>query len=83
MSGLCSGVETVPWICSCFVRLKMAEGQNAHEAEAGTNLGGGINLGAPARHKTVLNNGWRLAAVGRWRLVAVGGYRLVVLGGRP
>ena len=37
-----------------------------------------------ARHKateTVLNNGWRLAAVGRWRLVAVGGWRLVAVGG--
>ena len=47
-----------------------------------------------ARYKTtqtVLNNGWRLAAVGGWRrlaavgggwwLAAVGSWRLVVLGG--
>ena len=48
-----------------------------------------------ASHKTtgtLLNNGWRLVAVGggwwrvavgRWRLVAVGGWRLAVLGGCP
>ena len=37
-----------------------------------------------ARHKateTVLDNGWRLAAVGGWRLVAVGSWWLVVGGG--
>ena len=38
-----------------------------------------------ARHKTtetVLNNGWRLVAVGGWwRLVAVGGWWLVAVGG--
>ena len=37
-----------------------------------------------ARHETtdaVLNNGWRLAAVGVWRLVDGGGWRLAVGGG--
>ena len=39
-----------------------------------------------ARHKTtetVLNTGWRLAAISGWRLVVFGGWWLVVLGGRP
>ena len=40
-----------------------------------------------AAHKTtetVLNNGWRLAAVGGgWRLVAVASWRLVAPGGCP
>ena len=40
------------------------------------------------RHKTtkaILNNGWRLAAVGRWWHLAVGGWRSVraVLKGFP
>ena len=37
-----------------------------------------------AGHKTtetVVNNGWRLAAVGGWRLAAVGGWRLAAVGG--
>ena len=37
-----------------------------------------------ARHKTkekVLNNGWRLVAVGGWQLAVGGGWRLAVGGG--
>ena len=41
----------------------------------------GKTLGRHKTTETVLNNGWRLAAVGGWRLVAVGGWRLVAVGG--
>ena len=37
-----------------------------------------------ARHKTteaLLNNGWRLVAVGGWRFLAVGSFWLVAVGG--
>ena len=45
VTDLCSGIETVPWICSCFVCLCMAEeGPDFFLAKCPLSLGGGTNF---------------------------------------
>ena len=54
---------------------------NRNEHSRGRSLLRGQDMGKTQTTETVLNNGWRLAAVGGWRLVAVGSWRLVAVGG--